>query len=258
MQIQQQKQSDDLHSYMSLYPVLLNYNTLASVSSDKENSSSTLQQQQYSQCTVKKENTMIDQTSTLNNELRTSLLPTSSRSLLSMPSLPLPTSSTVVTSNQGGVREKLRGSRKRSLVSRSWNARFQELLQFRRVNNHCLVPRIYHENPKLSQWVQKQRHQRKRKIQGLFSTLSDERQELLDNMAGFCWDSHQAVWNERFQSLEVFHMNHGHCLVPSNHPDSSLCNWVRYQKKQFRLYQAGSKSSMDEERFLHLLSIGFE
>jgi len=254
MQIQQQQQSDDLHSYMSLYPVLLNYNTVASVSD--EESSSTIQQQKYSPCTVKKEATIIDQTSTLNDELRTSLLPTSSRSLLSMPSLP--TSSTVVTSNQGGVREKLRGSRKRSLVSRSWNAQFQELLQFRRVNHHCLVPRVYHENPKLSQWVQKQRHQRKRKNQGLFSTLSDERQELLSNLAGFCWDSHQAVWNERFQSLEVFHMNHGHCLVPSNHLDSSLCNWVRYQKKQFRLFQAGSKSSLDEERFLHLLSIGFE
>jgi len=259
MQIQQQQQSDDLHPYMSLYPVLLNYNTLASVSSDEENSSSTFQQQQYSQYTVKKENTMIDQTSTLNNELRTSLLPTSSRSLLSMSSLPLlPTSSTVVTANQGGGREKLRQSRKRSLVSRTWNAQFQELLHFRKVYNHCLVPRIYHENPRLSQWVQKQRHQRKRKIQGLFSTLSDERQELLDNMAGFCWDSHQAVWNERFQSLEVFKLEHGHCMVPSNHLDSSLYNWVRYQKKQFRLFQAGSKSSLDEERFLHLLSIGFE
>jgi len=255
MQIQQQQQSDDLHSYMSLYPVLLNYNTVASVSD--EESSSTIQQQKYSPCTVKKEATIIDQTSTLNDELRTSLLPTSSRSLLSMPSLP--TSSTVVTSNQGGVREKLRGSRKRSLVSRSWNAQFQELLQFRRVNHHCLVPRVYHENPKLSQWVQKQRHQRKRKNQGLFSTLSDERQELLSNLAGFCWDSHQAVWNERFQSLEVFHMDYGHCTVPSNHPDSSLFNWVRYQRKQFQLYQAGSsKSSMDEERFLHLLSIGFK
>jgi len=253
-----------------------------------------------------------------------SSLPTSSQSLLSMPSLP--TSSTE-TSNKGGI-GKLR--RSRSLVSSSWNERFHELTQFRevndhcfvpqvyhenqrlsqwvlkqrqqrkrkdqglhstltderqellacldfcwdsqhalwqerfheltqfrKVNGHCLVPRIHHENPKLSQWVQKQRQQRKRKDQGLHSTLNDERQELL-TIAGFCWDSQQALWEERFQSLEVFQLYNSHCIVPSNHPDSSLYNWVRYQRKQFNLYQAGSKSSMDEERVLRLISIGFK
>mmetsp|Transcript_14880 Transcript_14880/g.16951 ORF Transcript_14880/g.16951 Transcript_14880/m.16951 type:complete len:169 (-) Transcript_14880:71-577(-) len=166
---------------------------------------------------------------------------------------PLSTSS-MVTSNKGGI-GKLR--RSRSLVSTSWNKRFQELLQFRKVYDHCLVPRVYHENPKLSQWVQKQRQQRKRKDQGLHSTLSDERQELL-TIAGFCWDSQQALWKERFHSLEVFQFDHGHCIVPSTHPDSSFFNWVRYQRKQFKLYLAGSKSSMDEERVLHLISIGFK
>jgi len=234
---------------MSLYPVLLNYNTVASVSD--EESSSTIQQQKYSPCTVKKEATIIDQTSTLNDELITPLMPTSSRSLLSMPSLP--TSSTVTSSQGGG--EKLR--RSRGPASRSWNDRFQELIQFREVNDHCFVPRIYYENPRLSQWVRKQRHQRKRKDRGLHSTLSDERQELLA-VVGFCWDSHQALWKERFQSLEVFHFDHGHCVVPSNHPDSTLFYWARYQRKQFKLYQAGSKSSMDEERILHLISIGFK
>jgi len=184
----------------------------------------------------------------------------SSRSLLSLPSLPTSSSSTLVTtSNQiGGTRGvgKL-PRRSRSLVSSSWNDRFQELIQFREVNDHCFVPRIYHENPRLSQWVRKQRHQRKRKDRGLHSTLSDERQEVL-TIAGFCWDSHQALWKERFQSLEVFHFEHGHCVVPSKHPDSSLFHWVRYQRKQFKLYQTGSKSSMDKERVLHLISIGFK
>jgi len=183
----------------------------------------------------------------------------SQRSLLSMPSLPTSSSTSVMTSNDKGgptgVGKLVR--RSRSLMSSSWNDRFQELIQFREANDHCFVPRVYHENPRLSQWVRKQRHQRKRKDRGLHSTLSDERQELLV-LAGFCWDSHQALWKERFQSLEVFHFDHGHCVVPSNHPDSSLFNWVRYQRKQFKLYQAGSKSSMNEERVLHLISIGFK
>merc|ERR1719420_1828947 len=107
----------------------------------------------------------------------------------------------------------------RGLVSSSWNIRFRELIQFREANDHCFVPHSYPSNQKLSQWVRKQRNQRKRKERGLHSTLSDERQEMLTN-AGFIWDSHRAQWQERYQSLEVFQMAHGHCNVPSNFYDS--------------------------------------
>lgn len=146
--------------------------------------------------------------------------------------------------------------RSRSLVSSSWNERFQELIQFREGNDHCLVPHNYPANPKLSQWVRKQRHQRKRKEKALHSTLSNERQELLTN-AGFIWDSHRAMWQERFQSLEVFEMTTGHCNVPSNFHDASLSNWVKNQRKQFKLFQTGSKTTMNEERINLLNSLGF-
>jgi len=149
-----------------------------------------------------------------------------------------------------------RSRRSRSLVSSSWNERFQELIQFREANDHCFVPHKYPQNPKLSQWVRKQRHQRKRKEKGLHSTLSDERQEMLTN-AGFIWDSHRAQWQERYQSLEVFHMTNGHCNVPSNFHDSSLSNWVKNQRKQFKLFKAGLMTAMDEERIDLLNSLGF-
>lgn len=149
-----------------------------------------------------------------------------------------------------------RSKRSRSLVSSSWNERFQELIQFREANDHCFVPHKYPQNPKLSQWVRKQRHQRKRKEKGLHSTLSDERQEMLTN-AGFIWDSHRAQWQERYQSLEVFHMTNGHCNVPSNFHDSSLSNWVKNQRKQFKLFKAGLMTAMDEERINLLNSLGF-
>jgi hypothetical protein len=141
-----------------------------------------------------------------------------------------------------------RGIRRcRSLVSSSWNERFQELIQFREANEHCFVPHTYPDSPKLSQWVRKQRHQRKRKERGLHSTLNDERQEMLTN-AGFIWDSHQAQWQERYQSLEVFQVTHGHCNVPSNYRDSSLWNWVKNQRRQYRFYIAEKKTTMNEER----------
>merc|ERR1712093_126425 len=86
--------------------------------------------------------------------------------------------------------------------------------------------------------------------------LSDERQEMLTN-AGFIWDSHRAQWQERYQSLEVFHMTNGHCNVPSNFHDSSLSNWVKNQRKQFKLFKAGLMTAMDEERIDLLNSLGF-
>merc|ERR1712183_969804 len=123
-------------------------------------------------------------------------------------------------------------------------------------NDHCFVPHTYPENPKLSQWVRKQRHQRKRKERGLHSTLSDERQEMLTN-AGFIWDSHRAQWQERYLSLEAFLFTYGHCNVPSNFKDSPLSSWVKSQRKQYKLYQSGLKTTMDKERVNLLNRIGF-
>ncbi|VEU33465.1 unnamed protein product [Pseudo-nitzschia multistriata] len=160
------------------------------------------------------------------------------------------------TSSPSQPKPSTKRKRSRSLVSSSWNERFQELIRFREANDHCFVPHNYPANPKLSQWVRKQRHQRKRKEKRLHSTLSDERQELLTN-AGFIWDSHRAMWQERYQSLELFQMTNGHCNVPSNFHDSSLSNWVKNQRKQFKLFQTGSKTTMNEERINLLNALGF-
>lgn len=146
--------------------------------------------------------------------------------------------------------------RTRALVSSSWNERFRELIRFRDEHDHCFVPHKYPENPKLSQWVRKQRHQRKRKERGLHHTLSDERQDLLTN-AGFIWDSHRAQWMERYQCLEAFQMVNGHCNVPSGFTDSTLSNWVKNQRKQYRQRQAGVPTAMDDERMELLDSLGF-
>jgi len=48
----------------------------------------------------------------------------------------------------------------RSLVPRSklsWNERYAELVEFRRLNGHCQVPQRYPLNPALGKWVHNQR-----------------------------------------------------------------------------------------------------
>jgi len=68
---------------------------------------------------------------------------------------------------------------------------------------------FYHtENPTLSQWVRKQRHQKKRKDTGLHSTLNAERETLLANV-GFIWNVHEARWQENYRSLTLYRWYHG-------------------------------------------------
>ena len=40
-----------------------------------------------------------------------------------------------------------------------WNARYQDLVEFRRRTGHCLVPLEYQENPPLAHWIKRQRCQ---------------------------------------------------------------------------------------------------
>lgn len=103
-----------------------------------------------------------------------------------------------------------------------------------------------------------QRYQYKLKQEGKHSTLSDEREERLSQV-GFIWGSHAACWQEHFQSLESFVMAHGHCCVPTDYkPDSSLAVWCKHQRRQFKRFQQGQTSTMTEERYKCLQSIGFE
>ena len=84
-----------------------------------------------------------------------------------------------------------------------------------------------------SQWVRRQRHQRKLKEKGLHSTLIDERETMLTN-AGFIWSAHEALWQEKYQRLESYRQQHGHCDVPSNYHDTSFMNWVKNQRRQYK------------------------
>ena len=84
-----------------------------------------------------------------------------------------------------------------------------------------------------SRWVQRQRHQRKLKEKGLDSTLIDKRETMLTN-AGFIWNAHEALWQEKYQRLESYRQQHGHCDVPSDYHDTSFVNWVKNQRRQYK------------------------
>jgi uncharacterized protein YjhX (UPF0386 family) len=149
------------------------------------------------------------------------------------------------------------GQRFRGYQFDQWKERLQELVDFRSKNGHCLVPHNFHENQQLAQWIKRQRYQHKLKQTNRHSTLSDERQAVLDGMC-FVWDSHKAIWMERFESLKRFNAVHGHCNVPSRYSDRSLATWVKCQRRQYKLHKIGSQSTLTQERFSSLGFLGFD
>jgi hypothetical protein len=136
-----------------------------------------------------------------------------------------------------------------------WHERYLELCNFHLRFGHSVVPYHYKESSALAWWVKRQRHQYKMKKEGLHSTLTDERERLLEAL-DFVWDSHTAIWETRFQELRDYKDNNGHTSIsPNDNP--KLLVWVKCQRRQYKLYAAGQKSSMTPGRISKLNEIGF-
>jgi Helicase associated domain len=134
-----------------------------------------------------------------------------------------------------------------------WSERFQELVEFHRTFGHSVVPYHYKKSAPLAWWVKRQRHQYKMKKDGNRSTLSDERERKLESL-GFCWDSHTSIWEERLNELIEFRMQRGHTSI-SQSENPKLWIWVKCQRRQFKLFCAGQKSTMTQERINKLNAI---
>lgn len=138
-----------------------------------------------------------------------------------------------------------------------WNQRLEELRQFYQEHGHLLVPHVYKKSPRLSQWVKRQRYQHRLKQMGRHSTLSDDR-ELILNKIGFVWESHKQSWNDSFQSLQVFYMTRGHCRVTKSNADETLNTWCKHQRRQYKRFVCGQSSHMTMERIQKLESLQFD
>jgi hypothetical protein len=102
----------------------------------------------------------------------------------------------------------------------AWTRHLNELIQFKKRTGHCHVPLQDPEYPGLGLWVKEQRRHRSLMIAGKPSHMTPNRAAELDRH-GFCWDTHEATWLERFKELIKFKEKHGHCVVPVNNSDST-------------------------------------
>ena len=126
----------------------------------------------------------------------------------------------------------------------AWEARFAELIAFKRKHGHCKVPQRSREYSKLATWVSAQRSRRDR--------LDKARLQRL-NRVGFVWDPFALAWEEMFVELKHFKQAHGHCSVSSKSREfHHLAMWVNVQRTAQR------KGTIDAERVERLTKLGFD
>ena len=114
-----------------------------------------------------------------------------------------------------------------------WNRMYALLCDYKEENGDCLVPQTKGNVSKLAKWVCKQRSEYKRKRERKPSSLSDEREALLDQI-GFTWKILVVSWDERYQQLEKI----GSCSGPAVlQADSSLYKWCSYQLESRKLWR---------------------
>jgi hypothetical protein len=139
----------------------------------------------------------------------------------------------------------------------AWSKHLADLKAFRAEHGHCHVPLAHPQYPKLGLWTKEQRRHFTLLKQGKPSHMTLERVKELDNV-GFCWDTHEASWLERFRELVAFKKRHGHCLVPTNYSENpKLGTWIHHQRRQYKKRKEGKTCHITDDRISALNRIGF-
>lgn len=166
----------------------------------------------------------------------------------------------VIDGTNGSVPQPEGTGQTRRVLSKhdeKWNNMFNRLLEFKKANNHTLVPQCYHDDPRLGRWVHYQRVEYWIYQEAGNGKITPERIGRLESI-GFEWDPQKAQWNLMFDRLVKFKEENGHCKVPKGYPkDTELANWVRNQRLEQANYKKNKKSRMTQERYEKLGGLGF-
>ena len=141
----------------------------------------------------------------------------------------------------------------------SWDDRFAELVAYQREHGDTLVPKKYPPNPSLGYWVNEQRSQYQRAINGKSSTMDKKRQEKL-NAINFKWSIREPSreFAEWIKLLKLYKSQWGDCNVPLKYKqDLSLGSFVNNARTQYKKFQSGLSSNMTQEKIDQLEEIGF-
>jgi hypothetical protein len=137
-----------------------------------------------------------------------------------------------------------------------WMQRYSELVKYHEHHGNSLVPINYPANQRLAKWVSDQRTQKKLKVNGLLSSLSEERLALLRKV-DFEWNALEAKWLIRYEAL-VEHMRvNGRGSYPTRKSNPPLRDWVDHQQRHYRKLLRGDPAPLTDQRKAMLDEIGF-
>jgi uncharacterized protein YbgA (DUF1722 family) len=113
----------------------------------------------------------------------------------------------------------------REVENKKWNKQYEKLVEFKRKNRHCNVPRGYQEDASLGNWVSKQRQVHAK------NNMRQDRKDLL-NKIGFVWNVEDHQWKKQYEKLVEFKRKQGNCVVPQKYEeDVTLGTWVDTQQQ---------------------------
>eukprot|EP00978_Attheya_sp_CCMP212_P029105 scaffold102372_cov43-Attheya_sp.AAC.1 len=135
----------------------------------------------------------------------------------------------------------------------SWDERFKELVDFKKINGHTKVPT---KSGPLGRWVNNQRMRCCLLKEGKHSPFTIDKCEKLESI-GFEFNCQpRSPWDQRFQELVNFKKINGHAKIRTN--SGQLGGWVSNQRREYRLLQDGKDSQLTIDNCEKLESIGFE
>ena len=136
----------------------------------------------------------------------------------------------------------------------NWDTMYEQLVKFKRQKGHTNVPTRYAENRSLGVWCRKQRAKMRQ------NKLPPERRSRMEEIQ-FDYElqseKNERIWNEKFQRLRKYKLQHGDCLVPTvssnSHQveDRELSIWVQHQRINYK------KGKCPPHRVDKLNSLGF-
>lgn len=137
-----------------------------------------------------------------------------------------------------------------------------DLMHYRaKYDGDCNVPVKYPEYPGLGNFVNRQRSEYRKFIQGKGSSLTESKIRLLDRV-NFVWSVRgggHASWGSRLRDLEAYHRVHGHTNVPKNYPPNPpLGYWVNEQRFQYKRLEMGKSSYMNPQKIEKLNALNFK
>ena len=144
-----------------------------------------------------------------------------------------------------------------------WKQRLKELKAYKKKHGDCLVPYRCERNAKLGYWVGTQRQQYKKWLNGVYSTITQERIDQL-NEINFVWEvgrgtqKDDTVWKQRLKELKIHKKKYGDCRVPFKYEhNKKLGIWVGRQRQYYKKWLRGVHTSITQERIDQLNEIDF-